>query len=217
MSLNSSINLMSEVVKGRATRKVQPAYPEIARTASAKGAVLVQITINESGEVINAQIIRGHPMFNDVALQAAKQWRFKPAELSGKPVKAQGVLTFNFDTGQSATPGETVPMTPLTEEQFNQQLRAILHPAIAAIIDRLKNKDAKPGAEELKFTRDGKAEIQVWLTDKSAETIEQLKKLGFETLLDPQSSKVIIGRLPIEKLAALLELPAVKYIAPQTK
>jgi hypothetical protein len=75
----------------------------------------------------------------------------------------------------------------------------------------------KPGAEELKFTRDGKAEIQVWLADKSAETIEQLKKLGFEAILDPQSSKLIIGRLPIERLAALAEIPAVRYVAPQTK
>jgi hypothetical protein len=114
-------------------------------------------------------------------------------------------------------PGEDVPLTPLTEEQLKQQLRAKLHPAVAALIERLKNKDAKPGAEELKFTRDGKAEIQVWLIDKSAETIEQLKKLGFETLLDPQSSKLIIGRLPVEKLAALVELPAVRYIAPQTR
>jgi hypothetical protein len=108
-------------------------------------------------------------------------------------------------------------MTPLTEEQFKQRLLAKLHPAVAAVIERLKNKDTKPGAEELKFTSDGKAEIQVWLTDKSAETIGQLKKLGFETLLDPQSSKLIIGRLPVEKLAALVELPAVRYIAPQTR
>jgi len=217
MYLDSGINLMSDVVKGRATRKVQPAYPEIARTAKASGVVLVQITINESGEVINAQIIRGHPMFNDAALQAAKQWRFNPTILNGQPVKVKGVLTFNFDGVKNATSGEDVPLTPLTEEQLKQQLRAKLHPAVAAVIERLNNKDAKPGAEELKFTRDGKAEIQVWLLDKSAETIEQLKKFGFETLLDPQSSKLIIGRLAVEKLAALVELPAVRYIAPQTR
>ena len=204
-------------MQGSATKKVQPAYPAIARTAKASGVVLVQITINESGEVINAQIIRSHPLFNDAALQAAKQWRFKPTELSGVPVKTQGILTFNFDTGMNATSGEIVPMTQLTGEQFKEQLRAKLHPAVIAVIERLNNKDAKPGAEELKFTRDGKAEIQVWLIDKSAETMNQLKKLGFETLLDPQSSKLIIGRLPVEKLAALVELPAVRYIAPQTR
>jgi len=211
------LSVSGGVLQGSATRKVQPAYPQIARSARANGAVQIQVTISESGEVINAQAISGHPMLREAALQAAKQWRFKPTELSGVPVKTQGVITFNFDTGKTATPSKTVSMTPLTEELLKKQLRAKLHPAVAAVIERLNNKDAKPGAEELKFTRDGKAEIQVWLLDKSAETIEQLKKLGFETLLDPQSSKLIIGRLPVEKLAALVELPAVRYIAPQTK
>src|SRR5262249_127669 len=155
------------------TRKVQPVYPPIAKSASVKGAVQIQVTISESGEVMNAQAISGHPMLREAALQAAKQWRFKPTEMSGSPVKTQGVLTFNFDPGKNATPGETVPMTPLTEEQFKEQLRAKLHPAVIAVIERLKNKDVKPGAEELTFTRDGKAEIQVWLADKSAESIEQ--------------------------------------------
>jgi TonB family protein len=217
MSPDPRIKVSGGVLQGSASKKVQPAYPAIAKAASAKGAVQVQITVNESGEVIGARVINGHPLFRDAALQAAKQWRFKPTQISGVPVKTQGVLTFNFDPDKNATSGETVPMTQLTEDQFKQQLRSKLHPSVAAVIDRLKNKDAKPGAEELKFTRDGKAEIQVWLTDKSAVTIEQLKKLGFETLLDPQSSKLIIGRLPVEKLAALVELPAVRYVAPQTK
>jgi TonB family protein len=211
------ITVSGGVLQGKATRKVQPAYPALARTGRASGAVQVQVTISESGEVINARAISGHPLFRAAALQAAKQWRFKPTELSGVPVKTQGIITFNFDMGNNTAQDQSVPMTQLTEEQFKQQLRARLHPAVAGVIDRLKNKDAKPGAEELKFTRDGKAEIQVWLMDKSAETIEQLKKFGFEVILDPQSSKVIIGRLPIEKLAALSELPAVRYIAPQTK
>jgi TonB family protein len=211
------LKVSRSVLQGGATRKVQPAYPAIAKAARAQGSVQVEVTISESGEVMNAQAISGHPMLREAALQAAKQWRFKPTELSGVPVKTQGVITFNFDSGKTATPSEDVPLTPLTEEQLKQQLRAKLHPAVAAVIERLKNKDAKPGADELKFTRDGKAEIQVWLLDKSAETIGQLKKLGFETLLDPQSSKLIIGRLPVEKLAALVELPAVRYIAPQTR
>ncbi|HKQ90414.1 MAG TPA: TonB family protein [Blastocatellia bacterium] len=215
--MSLGIPVSDGVLQGSATKKVQPAYPEIARSAKASGVVLVQVTTNESGEVINAQIIRSHPLFSAAALQAAKQWRFKPTELSGVPVKTQGILTFNFGEGTNATSDETVPMTPLTGEQIKEELRAKLHPAVIAVIERLKNKDAKPGAEELKFTRDGKAEIQVWLIDKSAETINQLKKLGFETLLDPQSSKLIIGRLPVEKLEALVELPAVRYIAPQTK
>ncbi|MEK6289442.1 MAG: hypothetical protein AABO57_27325 [Acidobacteriota bacterium] len=60
------------------------------------------------------------------------------------------------------------------------------------------------------------AEIQVWLTDKSPEAIAQLKQLGFEVVLDPKTAKMIIGRLPIEKLAALAELKVVRYVAPMT-
>jgi Ca-activated chloride channel family protein len=217
LPVGSTVAASGGVLQGSATKKVQPAYPAIAKSARARGAVQVQITINESGEVINARVVNGHPVFRDAALRAAKQWRFKPTALSGVPVKATGVLSFDFDSGKTTEPNATVPLTPLTGEQFKEQLRAKLHPAVAAVIERLKNKDAKPGAEELKFTRDGKAEIQVWLIDKSAETINQLKKLGFETLLDPQSSNLIVGRLPVEKLAAFVELPAVRYIAPQTK
>ncbi len=117
--------------------------------------------------------------------------------------------------GQIAADGRNTPLS--AEEQQKLRLLSKLHPSIAAMIERLKNKGAKPSAEDLKFTRDGKAEIQVWMTDKSAAAIERLKKLGFEVVLDPQSSKVIIGRLPVEKLAALAELDVVKYIAPQTR
>jgi hypothetical protein len=101
------------------------------------------------------------------------------------------------------------------EEQRLAQLRARFHPSILAVIDRLKNKSTATGSDEAKFIRDGKAEIQIWLTDKSAETLAKLKELGFEVVLDPKSARLVIGRLPIEKLAALAELKSIRYVAPQ--
>jgi len=61
----------------------------------------------------------------------------------------------------------------------------------------------------------GKAEVQIWLTDKSDETMHRLKELGFEVVLDPKTAKMVIGRLLIDKLAALAELKSVRYVAPQ--
>jgi hypothetical protein len=90
-----------------------------------------------------------------------------------------------------------------------------LNPSILAVIERLKNKEAKPGPDEARFIRDGKAEIQLWLTEKSEETLAELKKLGFEVVLDPKTAKLVIGRLPIDKLGALAELKFVRYVAPQ--
>ena len=101
------------------------------------------------------------------------------------------------------------------EEQRLELLRSRLHPSILAVIDRLKKKDGNPGADEAKFIREGKAEIQIWLTDKSEETLAKLKALGFEVVLDPKTAKLIIGRVAIEKLEALTEMKSIRYGAPQ--
>jgi Ca-activated chloride channel family protein len=99
-------------------------------------------------------------------------------------------------------------------EKKRAALEARLQPSILAVVDRLKNK-AAAGADEAKFIRDGKAEVQVWLTEKSAESLAALKELGFEVVLDPKTAKLVIGRLPVEKLEALAELKFIRYVSPQ--
>ena len=101
------------------------------------------------------------------------------------------------------------------EQQKELALRAKLDPWLFAVVERLKQKGSQPSAEEARFVRDGKAEVQIWLTEKSPEVLAQLKQLGFEVLLDPRTAKLVIGRLPVEKLAALADIKAVRYVAPQ--
>ena len=100
------------------------------------------------------------------------------------------------------------------EEEKRQLLLAKFHPAVLAVIERLKI-NAKPGADEVKFIRGEKAEVQIWLTDKSPEVLAKLKELGFEVILDPKTAKLVIGRLPIANLQKLAELKFVRYVAPQ--
>jgi len=90
------IRLSTGVLSGSATKKAQPNYPTEAKAARAEGPVQVEITVSESGKVIEAKAISGHEMLRDAAVQAAKQWEFKPAEVSGAPVKMQGILVFDF-------------------------------------------------------------------------------------------------------------------------
>jgi TonB family protein len=92
----TQIKVSGGVLQGSATNRVQPAYPPIAKAAGATGAVQVQVTLNEAGKVVEAQAVSGHPLLRDAALAAARQWEFKPIQISGNPVKAQGLLTFNF-------------------------------------------------------------------------------------------------------------------------
>jgi Ca-activated chloride channel homolog len=101
------------------------------------------------------------------------------------------------------------------EEKKRAELQSKLHPSIIFVIDWLKAPKAGLLTDQAKFVHDGKAEIQIFLTDKSDETMAKLKELGFEVVLDPKTAKMVIGRLPVEKLAALAELKFVRYVAPQ--
>ena len=84
------------VLNGRAISKPQPAYPPIAKAARASGTVTVQIVVDESGRVIQASAVSGHPLLQQAAVSAARQARFSPTLLSGQPVKVSGVITYNF-------------------------------------------------------------------------------------------------------------------------
>jgi protein TonB len=84
------------VLNGKAISLPKPAYPAIARQAHASGTVVVQVTIDENGNVVSAAAVSGHPLLRGVAVQAARGARFSPTKLSGQPVKVTGVITYNF-------------------------------------------------------------------------------------------------------------------------
>ena len=84
------------VLNGKAISLPKPPYPAIAKAARASGTVTVQVTIDESGKVISARAVGGHPLLQQAAVQAAYGARFSPTQLSGQPVKVTGVITYNF-------------------------------------------------------------------------------------------------------------------------
>jgi len=84
------------VLNGKAISLPKPAYPPIARAAHASGTVVVQVLIDENGNVVSAHAVSGHPLLQAVAVGAAKQARFSPTKLSGQPVKVTGVIQYNF-------------------------------------------------------------------------------------------------------------------------
>jgi Ca-activated chloride channel family protein len=101
------------------------------------------------------------------------------------------------------------------KDQKVELVRTKVHASIFAIIQRLKDRVGLPAAGEAMFVKADKATLQVWLTDKSDATRAKLKELGFEVIVDPTASKLIIGSLPIDKLEMLAQLSFVKYVAPQ--
>src|SRR6185312_15256206 len=84
------------VLNGKALYLPAPDYPALAAQAKASGAVNVQVTIDEYGNIISARAISGHPLLQAASVAAARQARFSTTSLSGVPVKVTGILVFNF-------------------------------------------------------------------------------------------------------------------------
>jgi protein TonB len=84
------------VLNGKAIHLVQPPYPPIARSAHASGQVVVQVLIDENGNVVAAHATSGHPLLQAAAVNAARSSKFTPTKLSGQPVKVNGVIIYNF-------------------------------------------------------------------------------------------------------------------------
>jgi protein TonB len=84
------------VLNGRATSLPKPPFPPIARAARASGTVVVQVLVDEDGNVMEAHAVSGHPLLQNAAKEAALQARFAPTRLSGQPVKVTGVITYDF-------------------------------------------------------------------------------------------------------------------------
>src|SRR5437588_4503997 len=84
------------VLQGSAIQRVEPVYPPLAKAALVSGSVVVEVTIDEAGNVMTARAISGHPLLKDAAVTAARGWKFSPTQLSGTPVKVIGSITFNF-------------------------------------------------------------------------------------------------------------------------
>jgi protein TonB len=84
------------VLNGKAIHLVQPPYPPIARSAHASGQVVVQVLIDENGNVVAAHATSGHPLLAAAAVNAARSSKFTPTKLSGQPVKVNGVIIYNF-------------------------------------------------------------------------------------------------------------------------
>ena len=83
-------------VNGIAKSLPKPPYPPHARAVGAAGPVTVQVTIDEDGNVVSANVLSGHVLLRAVSEQAARKAKFTPTLLSKVPVKVTGVITYNF-------------------------------------------------------------------------------------------------------------------------
>jgi protein TonB len=79
--------------------QTRPLYPALARQARIQGNVVLHAIIDKEGKVAQLEVISGHPLLVQSALDAVKQWRYKPTQLNGDPVEVDTTITVTFTMG----------------------------------------------------------------------------------------------------------------------
>ncbi|MBC7795532.1 MAG: TonB family protein, partial [Pyrinomonadaceae bacterium] len=200
------------VVMGKAIRLPMPPIPSGGvYNKDTFTPIPVRVLVNEDGNVVSATAVSGHPLLKASAAQAARASKFYPSLLDGIPTKVVGTITYDFVTKDES---KKIVFSLMPESQEKLKLfKSKLNPQIFALVERLQKANSIANVDESKFVRDGKAEIIVQITANNAETLSELKNLGFE--FDNQTSNFIVGRIALEKLTALAESNSVKFIAQQ--
>ena len=88
------------------TRDVKPVYPPVARDAGVQGVVIIEAGIDSQGNVVNAHVLRGQPLLDEAAIEAVRQWTFRPTQLNGAPVPVIMTVTVNFTLNDGPTGGD---------------------------------------------------------------------------------------------------------------
>ena len=90
------LRVSSGVADGLKVHDVQPTYPQMARIAHIQGDVLLQATISKTGAIENLRAIQGHPILIQAAMDAVRQWKYKPYILNGEPVEVETTVKVQF-------------------------------------------------------------------------------------------------------------------------
>jgi protein TonB len=90
------LRVSSGVAEGLKIHDVTPTYPQMARIAHIQGDVLLQATISKSGVIENLHGVQGHPILIQAAMDAVKQWKYKPYILNGEPVEVETTIKVQF-------------------------------------------------------------------------------------------------------------------------
>lgn len=98
-SASGPLRVSQGVAQGFLVHEVKPVYPPLARQARIQGAVMLQAIIGKDGRIEKLRLSSGHPMLAPAAIEAVKQWRYRPYTLNGEPVEVETEITVNFVLG----------------------------------------------------------------------------------------------------------------------
>jgi periplasmic protein TonB len=93
------IQVGGQVAAARLIYQARSVYPPLARQIRVQGTVRLQAVISKDGAIENLTVLSGHPLLIPAALDAVRQWRYKPTLLNGLPVEVETTIEVNFTLG----------------------------------------------------------------------------------------------------------------------
>ena len=90
------VRVSQGVMTGLITAKVPPEYPADAKQQRIQGVVWMKAIIDKEGNVANLQLVSGHPLLAPPAMEAVRQWKYRPYLLNGMPVEVETQIQVNF-------------------------------------------------------------------------------------------------------------------------
>jgi TonB family protein len=124
------IRVGGNVQETKLIKRVDPVYPELAKRARVEQVVMLEVTADETGAVSNVRVIKGHPVLDQAAVDAVRQWIYQPTYLNGNPVPVVATVTVIFSLTPKLTlgadgyirdaEGAIVPMSALMENSSIQ-------------------------------------------------------------------------------------------------
>ena len=96
------IQMRPPELEAAVTTRIEPVYPAVAIWAGITGALRVRVLISQQGDVVSTTALSGHALLKNAAATAVRDWKFKPAETEGKPVKMEGMVTVTFPPQNSS-------------------------------------------------------------------------------------------------------------------
>jgi periplasmic protein TonB len=94
------IRVGGNVQAARIVNRVQPVYPPLARQTRISGTVRLHAIISKDGTIQQLEVISGHPLLQQAALDAVRQWRYQPTLLNGEPVEVDTTIDVIFSLNQ---------------------------------------------------------------------------------------------------------------------
>ena len=91
-----TLRISQGVSQGLIVKKVQPVYPPQARQTRLEGIIELQARVSESGSISGVKQLSGDPVLGRAAMDAVRQWKYKPYFLNGEPVEVETQVTVNF-------------------------------------------------------------------------------------------------------------------------